>query len=475
MNWKTTRAIASQEVRYSLKNKIFLGLLALVFFLFTVSAVVSTRAHLRSAQEMRQLQEVVAQQWLAQPDRHPHRVAHYGYLAFRPRARLAFFDFGASDFTGNSIFLEAHVQNSANFSEARQDSSLLRFGALTPAFVLSLLVPLLVIFLMGTSIGRERQAGTLAQVLSLGVRWRELMLGKALGGFIVFGMLLCPALAAVSLAAAQVTGSAGGEDLTRICLLGAFFSLYVAGWILVSLLVSAKSAHPGRATVILLAIWIITTTFLPKALPSLGAILYAAPSRPEFENRLHLEAVKGGHGHDPKAAQFEEKKQALLREHGVDSVEKLPVNWRGIAMQEGERASTEIYRRHYEELQETYLRQNSVSEWGSVLSPYLALRGLSAVLCGTDFRASVQFEREAEAYRYRLVQQLNELHIHEVKYENDKAQRLSAHHWEEFEPFRYQRPALGQDFEQGRTLIFILLAQLALLTVWLLNTRGQVR
>ena len=475
MSAKVVWAIASQEIRHSLRNRSFLGLLGLLLLLFAASAFVSTKAHLRSGEEIAHLQELVDKQWREQPDRHPHRVAHYGYLAFRPRSPLGFFDFGVSDFTGNSIFLEAHVQNSANFSEARQDSSLLRFGALTPAFVLRLLVPLLAIFLMGSSIGRERESGTLAQVLSLGVRWRELIVGKALGGLTVFALLLLPAAAAVSLVAAQTTGSATGQDLVRLCLLGVAYSLYLGGWVLISLLVSAKARTSGRATVTLLAFWIVTTTFLPKALPSLGAYLYPAPSRPEFEHTLHLEAVKGGHGHDPKAAQFEDKKKALLKEYKADSIEELPVNWRGIAMKEGEKASTEVYKRHYESLQQTYSRQNRVAQLGSVVSPYLALKTLSAALCGTDFRAAVQFEREAENYRYELIQKLNNLHIHEVGYKDDKSQRVSSDHWGEFDKFHYDRPFLSQDLADSKIVIIMLLLQSVFLALAAFQMRGAAR
>ena len=475
MNSKLLIAIATHEFRHHLRSRTFLALFGLLLILFGSAVAVSAKAHLKANQEMHNLQELVHHQWEDQPDRHPHRVAHYGYLAFRPRPALGFFDFGVSDFTGNSIFLEAHVQNSANFSEARQDSSLIRFGALTPAFVLQLLVPLLVIFLMGTSIGQERESGTLAQTLSLGVRWRELLLGKALGGVILFGLLLIPATGAGSLIAAHLTGSASGESLLRLCLLGFLHFLYLTSWILLSLLVSAKTRTSGRSTVTLLAIWIITTTFLPKALPSLGAHLYPAPSRPDFEHRLHVDAVKGGHGHDPKAAQFEDKKQALLAEYKVDSVEELPINWRGIAMKEGEKASTEVYKRHYEELQDTYVRQNSVSEWGSVFSPYLALKQISAGLCGTDFRASVRFEREAEDFRFELIQKLNNLHINEVDYKDDKAQRVSAEHWKDFESFRYPQPTLSQDLAEFRTVLCIFIAQILLLIIGLAGTRGRVR
>ncbi|MEX6775102.1 ABC transporter permease subunit, partial [Pseudomonas aeruginosa] len=92
-----------------------------------------------------------------------------------PLSPLAFVDFGVDSFTGNTIFLEGHRQNSANFSEARQSSLLLRFGQLTPAFVLQALAPLLLIFLAFTSVARERERGTLRLLLAQGVSGPQLL------------------------------------------------------------------------------------------------------------------------------------------------------------------------------------------------------------------------------------------------------------------------------------------------------------
>lgn len=63
-------------------------------------------------------QKIVESQWEKQPNRHPHRASHYGYLVFREKYPLSAFDFGLNSFVGNSVFLEAHRQNTVNMSEA---------------------------------------------------------------------------------------------------------------------------------------------------------------------------------------------------------------------------------------------------------------------------------------------------------------------------------------------------------------------
>ncbi|NJL77177.1 MAG: hypothetical protein HC892_21340 [Saprospiraceae bacterium] len=46
----------------------------------------------------------VRERWEASPDKHPHRMAHYGYVAFREKYPLSFFDFGMDAYTGKSVF-----------------------------------------------------------------------------------------------------------------------------------------------------------------------------------------------------------------------------------------------------------------------------------------------------------------------------------------------------------------------------------
>jgi ABC-2 type transport system permease protein len=81
----------------------------------------------------------------AQPARHPHRMVHYGSYVYRPIGTLAGFDPGIDPFSGTTLYLEGHRQNSATISAVRENSSLMRFGQLTPAFVLQTLAPLLLV------------------------------------------------------------------------------------------------------------------------------------------------------------------------------------------------------------------------------------------------------------------------------------------------------------------------------------------
>ena len=156
--------------------------------LLTLVAVASSWAHQRGIADLRARHAEAAEAaFKAQPDRHPHRVVHYGTFIFRPLGPLAAFDPGVDAFTGNSMFLEGHRQNTANFGDVRQSSLLVRFGQLTPAFVLQVVAPLLLIFLGYGALARETERGTL----------RLLMLQGAGRGQVVGGKLLALGVAAL--------------------------------------------------------------------------------------------------------------------------------------------------------------------------------------------------------------------------------------------------------------------------------------
>jgi len=136
----------------------------------------------------------VRDRWENNPDKHPHRMAHYGYVAFRSKVPMSFFDQGLDSYLGNAVFLEAHRQNSVNFSKASLSSSLLRFGELSAGLLLQLLVPLLIFFWGFTSVAGEREKGILKIFLTQGVSWKELLIGKSLGLFRVSLLIALPTL-----------------------------------------------------------------------------------------------------------------------------------------------------------------------------------------------------------------------------------------------------------------------------------------
>ncbi|MDT1883647.1 ABC transporter permease, partial [Acinetobacter baumannii] len=78
----------------------------------TLLAALNAYEHQRNANAQRAHYQAEAnQEFEAQPDRHPHRVVHYGHFLFRPLNPLAAFDPGIDGYTGNTLYLEGHRQN----------------------------------------------------------------------------------------------------------------------------------------------------------------------------------------------------------------------------------------------------------------------------------------------------------------------------------------------------------------------------
>ncbi|MCC2957603.1 DUF3526 domain-containing protein [Massilia sp. IC2-477] len=447
---RTVTAIAATEWRALLRNQVALAA-ALLMLGLTLAAILVSHERVRAVNAERAgFQASADTQWQDQPDRHPHRVVHYGHYVFRPLSPLAFFDFGVDPFTGNTLFLEGHRQNSANFSDAAQSSVLLRFGQLTPAFVLQVLTPLLIVFLAFGSVARERERGQLRLQLTQGVRGGTLLAGKLAAHAAIALLLAAPAFVALGLIAA-LHGAVAAEALALLLA----YVLYLLLWAVGAVLVSAMLPRARDALLVLVGAWIVTTILLPRVMPDLALAGTARPTRIETEVAIHERLKALGDSHNPDDPYFKHFKQRVLAQYGVSRVEDLPVNYGGLVMQEGERLTSELFAQFMQADYERQLAENAVVQRAALASPVIALRRMSTALAGTNLDSHARFLFEGEKYRYAFVQSLNRLHATAVKYENDRDQRVDRSHWDDTprfgyapEPFdavaaRHAWPALG--------------------------------
>ncbi|GAB3298091.1 ABC transporter permease [Hymenobacter tenuis] len=436
------RSIAQKEFVSVRRDRRFAVLSALVLVLLLTATLVG-RASFRALQQERQTaQGTVNEQFRNQPARHPHRVAHYGSFAFRPKSGLSLLDGGVDSFTGSAVYLEAHQQNSVNFSQAQQSGSLIRFGEMTVAFVLQLLVPLLIIFLCFGAFTQERETGTLRLLLSQGISLRQVAWGKIVGYSQAVALVVAPALGLAAVLLFTGEEFASNADLgARLALFGLSYAVYFFLVVVGSVVVSAVQSSSRSALVTLLGLWILGGIILPKATANLGATLYPTISKAQLDADVHEQAQHGIDGHDPHDQRAAALKAALLQQYGVDSEDKLPVSVAGVQLAAGEEYSAKVYQQHFAALNATFERQNRLSEWAGLLNPYQAIRPLSMGLAGSDFAHSVHFQQAAEAYRYALVQRLNGLQAG-MGY-GDKERRLDAHTWRKLPVFSYQAPPLG--------------------------------
>lgn len=455
MNFVNIKRIAFQEFRNAFRTKtVYLSAFVLGAALLSALFIGWQNAKTLNAGREK-YQEIVRSNWLAQPDRHPHRSAHYGYLALRPKSSLSFFDSGVDSYAGTSVFLEAHKQNTVNFSEARHSNGLLRFGELNLALILQMLVPLMIFFLGFAAISGERESEILAAILSSGVSWREVLFGKTAGVLGVIFALLAPLLL-LSLVLWLFLNDfkVASDDAARLAFLIVGYALYFVVCAAIAVAVSSLTKTTRNSLIAMIVVWVLFWIALPRAMQNLGAGIYPTVSKSQFDKLLEQDLALEGDSHNPNDPKFAALKREVLAKYNAKDVKDLPFNYSGFVMSQAEEISSKIFRRHYGELLEKFRLQNRVTEIASLLDPYLAIRHFSMAAAGSDFAAYEDFQWQAEEFRFTMIQKLNDFHAHEIKTESDRSQKISRANWENFPQFEYRAPTVDESLKKQKLAIF---------------------
>jgi ABC-2 type transport system permease protein len=109
----------------------------------------------------------------------------------------------------------------------------------------------------------------------------------------------------------------------------------------------------------------------------------------------------------------------------VDSVDDLPVNFRGVVAQYSEPRQAEVLSEFAENRMQQELEQALIARQFGWLSPTVAIRSISTVLAGTSLETHHRFLREAEALRLEFVQALNRVHVEKLDYKLDMNRNAS--------------------------------------------------
>jgi len=376
--------------------------------------------------------------WLNQGEKNSHAAGHYGVYAFKPPAPLAVLDRGLEPYVGTTVFLEAHRQNQAAFLPAQDATALRRFGELTAATGLQLLAPLLIVMLTFGALAGERERGTLRQVLSLGVRPRDLVLGKALGLGAAIATLLLPVAAGAALAVARLPGGDEDGNWPRFTWLCGAYGLYLAAILGGCLAVSAVAPTARAALAILLVCWAANAVLAPRLATDLAQRLLPVPKLAEFEAAMHKAVAEGLDGHNPRDQRLQQFAQETLRKHGKTSLEDLPFNFHGLVMLESERMAGEVFDHHFGRLWDRIEAQDRLVTWAGLAAPLLGVRAASMALAGTDFTHHRHFAAAAERHRRDFVRVLNEDMMNSPADGHGGVAGRAL--WEKLPAFRYDPP-----------------------------------
>ncbi len=466
---KTYILIAKKEIKIALREKLVLALSSIILVLLGISLFTGVISYQQQQKAITKAQDEKRKEWLEQGDKHPHIAAHFGTFIFKPKTVLSLFDFGLDTYTGTSVYLEAHYQHQFMFRPAQDHNSMIRFGELSSALVLQILMPLLIIFLAYASFTKEKERGTLRLLNSQGVTLTSIAWGKVMAYFIILLTILTPFILGILLLSYWLKTPDTITDLgMRIGLLGTTYMAYIFLFVVLSVLVSLKSSVSRNALLTLLTCWILFTIIIPKTMANFGESLYPLPSMKIYKEGILKDKENGLDGKTPKAVRMAKLEKELLKKYKVDSVQQLPFNFEGVSMQAGEEYGDKVYDVHWGRLLNIFNKQNKLGSYVSLFNPYMALRNISMGLSATDLSASVDFQKKVENYRRIFIKKMNNDMAQNSNYGEFYEYSVGLDMWKSVEDFKYKTPSIYSTLKKY-VLEFVSLFSWIILLILLLN------
>lgn len=362
----------------------------------------SFAGHLREDAGKREVAAAERARWLAQGAKDPHSAAHYSIHAFKPTLPLAALDPGIEPFVGQSVWLEAHHQNDPLYRPQADASRLQRAGLPNPAGLVVLLGPLLAFVLAHAAVSSARERGGWRCVLAAATSPRRMLASKAVAAWaLVCGALVLPAFVATVVAVA-IQGRWDADMALRASGWLAIAAAYVAIAVLIGVATAARMRAARPAVAVLFATWAIVFVAIPRLASDAAIAAVPLPSTQAVRAQLIAEAPAYWLADEAKARRGE-----ILRRHGVDRVEDLPVDLRGAELDAAERHAQGVFDRVIGGYQARMARQDARFRRWAALSPAIAATALSQAFAGTDFHHHRAFVVAAETYRRSLVNRMN--------------------------------------------------------------------
>jgi ABC-2 type transport system permease protein len=379
---------------------------AAVLVVMLIVALLSAAARYADlSQERAAAQALINEQWDTQGEKNPHAAAHYGVYAIRPVTPLSLFDTGVTSFSGVSIWLEAHRRNLPGGRPADDNAAATGVADLTVAYTLQILLPLFVILLAFPAFAAEREQGTLRQLLGTGVTPGALLAGKALGiagsVMLVIGPILLIGLAVLALL------PGGSASLPQALALVVTYLVYALVVLFVALAVSARAPTAQASLVILLAFWAVTSFVVPRVAADLAGLRHDLPHAVDFDAAIAADIETGLDGRVP-ADVIEERRRQTLELYGANAEADLPINFQGIVFSLREQLDAAVFARHFDDLYNRLLAQQSVYGIASLVSPRIAVQLASMQWSGTGLAQYIEFGNHAEAFRMDFIEALNQ-------------------------------------------------------------------
>lgn len=408
--------------------------------------------------------------WLNQGEANPHDAAHFGRYALRRVPGLSAFDPGILDYSGASVWMEAHFQSPPSLRRAESRISSYPFVYGSPAWVLSVVIPLLLVVLLFGAVVVERERRTLALLWIHNAHPFQLLLGKATAALLI-AAALAVFLVLVSCAPIVLFRNVTIDWVRVLALVICFFVGYssISGCVI---LVSAIARSSQIAFWIASLLWLAMVSG-PLLVAQVAKELHPVPRDRDFATYIQQEAQAPfwlGQAQYEEVAIYEAEVMTQLR--AMDA-QKLGLNRDALVLQAHERFANRVYDRLYGELYEIHERQEAMLRVTSVFSPILALQRVSSGIAGTDSSAQLHFAKSAELHRRFIIKKLNEDMLHNAG-EDSFRYVANRNLWQDVEDFAYDERSLREILQHYR-LELVSIVLWAILSLVLAAVVLQVR
>lgn len=469
--------IAKDEWRYWYRSRLAISVLLLTVII-SLASVIITAVNMDNLNQQREsLQRAAEQSFVDQPNRHPHRMIHFGHYVFRTPPPLGNIDPGVDSYTGTAMFLEGHRQNGSTFSPQQQSSGLAWLGSFSPANVLQIIAPLLLILIGFSVVTREKEAGTFTFLKVQGTSSLTLLTGKGLAVFSAAVVIMLPLIIGCMYSITK------GAELSAALVFVAGYALYLAFWCMLVLFVSSLSKSNRASLILLICCWVTLALILPRVASNSATVFVNSPGKIETDFAVLKNLREQADGHNANDPAFNELRASLLEKYNVDRVEDLPVNFKGVVAKRSEAKLTDTLNFFAEKRMKESQAQAEIARTFGWLSPTIAIQTLSMKIAGTDLENYHRFLKAAESVRFGFVQSLNELHAHEITYDDDvnkynnesrrEKAKVSAANWDILNDFHFTAASSEQRLSSGSRAMMQLLFLLAFmsLTVFIVGRR----
>jgi ABC-2 type transport system permease protein len=460
------QSMVVKELRllFRLKTIIVAGVLLLAMLILAFCSALHSYHRTRSA--INSANDLFRHQWEQLTIGNTHGAAHYGTWLFKPQAVLSTFDRGITDFTGTAYRIEAHKQHNLLMQTAPVTANYLRFGTLTMATILQVLLPLFLIFLLFDIHTSEKRLGTLPLLYLQGAGKKQIIAGKAIAALLLTVLLLLPAALLLITTAYTDEATLTGNDVFSIILLLSGYLVYSSFFALLSVGISVVSRSSRQSLLSLLGIWLLLVIVLPRVMAGVQERAHPTPSQFVLQKKISDAEKYGLNGKEPLMTRKKMLEDSLLATYQLDSIEQLPVNADAIWMQSEEEYMERIYKKFTRETDSILHLQNRYTVYGRWLNPLLSIREWSMSLSGTDMENLAYFRQQAFAYRNNFIRQLNNKLAETNAGAHSNAVVVTAAFYKNMQPFYYQPFPLSLTLHEHKMAGLSLLLWLLLTGLW---------